>query len=101
MAPWEEALWFVCTLLNVACLMLAWVYAFDIIGQVRVVCVCVLYVSGASCVCLMLAWIYASEALILSGRCVGGRRLAAVGVQHWHASSGLHATCSACEALLL
>jgi hypothetical protein len=33
MAPWEEALWFVCTLLNIACLMLAWVYAFDIIGQ--------------------------------------------------------------------
>ncbi|KAI8474672.1 MAG: hypothetical protein J3K34DRAFT_491757 [Monoraphidium minutum] len=33
MAPWEEALWFVCTLLNLACLMLAWVYAFDIIAQ--------------------------------------------------------------------
>jgi hypothetical protein len=34
MAPWEQALWFVCTLLNMACLMLAWVYAFDIIAQV-------------------------------------------------------------------
>lgn len=33
MAPWEQALWFVCTLLNVACLMLAWVYSFDIIAQ--------------------------------------------------------------------
>ncbi|KIY96909.1 hypothetical protein MNEG_11052 [Monoraphidium neglectum] len=33
MAPWEQALWFVCTLLNMACLMLAWVYAFDIIAQ--------------------------------------------------------------------
>ncbi|GBF90051.1 hypothetical protein Rsub_02759 [Raphidocelis subcapitata] len=33
MAPWEGSLWFVCTLLNVACLILAWVYAFDIIGQ--------------------------------------------------------------------
>lgn len=34
LAGWEAGLWFVCTMLNVVCLMLAWVYAFDIIGQV-------------------------------------------------------------------
>jgi len=33
MAPWEEALWFICTLLNLICLLLSLVYAFDIIGQ--------------------------------------------------------------------